>query len=147
LGSYFEIECLRNDFFGAVVVEEDMENLNKNQFILSTLQFKLVVGKSVREPQYFDIPCDGKVITYLRRCKLGEQINPHINRPYNVGWWYNSIKRIFKKTGRELEQGFCNYLRIAKAKWIDELDISIWEKKKMHERMNHSFLTTIQYYL
>lgn len=40
-----------------------------------------------------------------------------------------------------------NYLRICKAKWIESLDIPDSEKLKMHERMAHSYETTLNWYV
>lgn len=138
-GSYFEIECLRNDFHDAIIVETE-STTRRNQYILDTKRFKLIVGKTTRgKAYYYDIP--DIIFNLLKQCKLGEQ-----NSDYNY-WNYHS-RRIFKSNyDKNLSQGVINYLRICKAKWIESLQVSAIEKDKMHSNMAHSYSTAIRNYI
>jgi len=143
--SYFEIECLRNNYYNAIVVENE-SNEKINQYILSTRKFKLVVGKTMydKEPIYYDIPKDGLVWKLLVENWL--KLTDKFIKRYENNWEYNS-RRIFKKSGIELNGGLINHLRISKAKWIESLDIDIFKKNEMHKSMLHSYDTTILWYV
>ena len=97
-----------------------------------------------KEPIYYDIPKDGFVWKLLVENWL--KLTDKFIKRYENNWEYNS-RRIFKKSGIELNGGFINHLRISKAKWIESLDIDILEKNEMHKSMLHSYDTTMKWYV
>ena len=142
--SYFEIECLRNNYYDAIVTETEV-NYPMNQYIISTRKFKLVIGKTnIKKPVYYDIPEDGLVWKLLTENFF--KLTDKTQKRSGDYWQYHS-RRIFAKSGIELNCGFLNYLRICKSKWIESLDIGILEKNKMHRSLQHSYDTTIRWYV
>lgn len=126
---------------------DELEDLNENQFIINTKQFKLCSGKktsliSFDKPKYYDIP--PVIMDLLKKFNhIGEPI-----KKYNIDWWnYHSRKIYYKTTKKSLEQGIINYLRICKSKWIENLDIPLTDKNILHQRMNHTYQLTTNYYL
>lgn len=126
---------------------DEIKDLQQNQFIINTKQFKLCVGKktslvSFDKPKYYDIP--PVIIDLLKKLgHLGEPI-----KKYDDNWWnYNSRRIYYKTTKTQLEQGIINYLRICKSKWIESLDLSLTDKNDLHLRMNHTYQLTTNYYL
>jgi hypothetical protein len=143
--SYFEIEALRNDYYNGIVVENE-SNEQINQYILSTRKFKLVVGKTMenKDPIYYDIPKDGLVWQLLTENWL--RLTDKTQKRDDNYWQYNS-RRIFAKSGIQLNGGLINHLRISKAKWIEGLNVDVLQKNEMHKSMEHSYQTTIQWYV
>jgi len=116
---------------------QDELDIDRNQYILSSKKFKLVVGKTNRgKIYYYDIP--EVIMDLLVQCPKNQ-----IGCTYNY-WNYNT-RKIFNELN--LKQGLVNYLRICKAKWIENLDLSVKEKEKMHSQMGHTYDTTIHNYL
>lgn len=97
-----------------------------------------------KEPIYYDIPEDSLVWKLLTDNWL--KLTDKSQKRDNNYWEYNS-RRIFRKSGIELNGGLINHLRISKAKWIENLDINILEKNEMHKSMLHSYDTTIRWYV
>jgi len=149
--SYFEIECLRNDYHKSIVVEsEPMENVldpqghPRNMYILCTKQFKLCFGKTVNyRPVYFDIP--DNLIRMLRIVHEQPMYLMQVN-PVNNNWWNYNFKRVLRKYYPNLSQGPANFLRILKAKYIESLDIPETEKCILHNRMLHKYQTAREWY-
>ena len=142
--SYFEVECLRNDYYNAIVVETEVD-VNVNQYILSTRQFKLVVGKTSKTSAvYYNIPENGVVWKLLNNNWL--KLTDRIQKRDDNYWQYQS-RRIFKKSGIELQNGLINYLRISKAKYIEKLNIDIIQKNDLHKSMQHSYQTSLDWYV
>lgn len=142
-GSYFEIECLRNDYHRAYVVMDEITDLQSNQFIINTRQFKLVVGKVINknQPKYYSIP---PIIMDL----LAEY--DYIGEPkqkYTRDWWNYQSRKIYRKHNPSLNQGVNNLLRICKAKWIEEQPIKLTEKNILHKEMQHKYNVVENYYL
>lgn len=136
IGSYFEVECLRNDYHNAIIVQDELD-IDRNQYILSSKKFKLVVGKTNRgKIYYYDIP--QVIMDLLVQCHKNQ-----IGCTYNY-WNYNT-RKIFNELN--LKQGLVNYLRICKAKWIESLDLPLKMKEQMHVSMGHTYDTTIHNYL
>ena len=98
-----------------------------------------------KKPIYYDIPEYGIVMRYLLKCKLGRQYNID-KKPYTYNWWNYQSRRVFKKSGIPLNGGFVNHIRISKSKWIESLDISMFDKMARHKSMNHSYQTALQSY-
>jgi len=114
-----------------------------NQYIISKKQFKLVVGKTTKfntNTKYYDIPTDGIVWSLL------QNFLDKPRRTNNHYWEYHS-RRIFTKSGIELTSGLINYLRITKARWIESLPLSSFEKNDLHNSMCHSYNTTMIWYV
>jgi len=134
--SYFEIECLRNDFYNSIVVENETED-RVNQYILSTQKFKIVVGKTMggKEPIYYDISS-----------KLMDLLKDVSNTERSPSKWEYHIRKIFKKYKNDFNQGVINYLRIAKKAWIEKLDVPLNEKEEMCKKMLHSYNTSEEWY-
>ena len=141
--SYFDIECLRNDYYNAVVVETEVDT-KINQYIMSKRQFKYIVGKTPPEtPIYYDIPENSLVWKLLTENYL--QLTDRTQKRDDNYWQYQS-RRIFSKSGIELNGGLINHLRICKSKYIENLEIDIIEKNKLHKQMLHSYEVTLNYY-
>jgi len=134
--SYFEIECLRNDFYNSIVVENEIKD-QVNQYILSTQKFKIVVGKTMggKDPIYYDI--SPRLMDLLKNVSNTEK---------SPSKWEYHIRKIFKKYKNDFNQGVINYLRIAKKAWIEKLNIPITEKEEMCTKMLHSYNTSEEWY-
>ena len=148
-----------------MVVEKELPlNVVRNQYILSTKKFKLMVGKtmSYKDPKYYDIPTDGMVWSLLcqhdsvepgdspNHSPKGGASERHSKRRYSKSnnWWNYHSRRVMLKFIPDLEQGLVNYFRICKSKWIEaQPTLTLIERKRLHERMNHSYMTTVQNYL
>jgi len=117
-----------------------------NQYILSTRKFKLVVGKTImsKEPIYYDIPEDSLVWKLLTENWL--KLTDKSQKRDNNYWEYNS-RRIFRKSGIELNGGLINHLRISKAKWIEYLNVDMIQKNKLHKSKQHSYNTSLKWYV
>lgn len=142
-GSWFEVECLRNDYHRAHVVLDEIPDLQANQFILNTRKFKLVLGKHMdkKQEKYYDIP---PVIMNLLN-SLGPVGEPKAK--YSKDWWNYNSRRIYYKHNPILNQGLNNLLRICKAKWIEDQNIPLTEKNRLHKEMQHSYDVVEKYYV
>jgi len=144
---YFEIEVLRNDFLQCKIFFCETADL-VNQIILETHKFKFVVGKNKnkykQKPTYYDIDPNSILLELIN--KNWDRIESD-KRKLTTNMFYYKTKKLLSSIRSDTNQGFINYLRISKAKYIESLNISIHEKQKLHERMNHNYITTINNYL
>ena len=139
IGSYFEIECLRRDYHNAIITTE--QDCKKNNYNIITGFYTITHGKTINPENQRRFRISYVLLDMIRTSGMPTGIE--LCSDLNLFYKYMND---FVGARRGLSSAI-NYLRICKAKWIETLDIPDSEKLKMHERMAHSYETTLSWYV
>jgi hypothetical protein len=139
IGSYFEIESLRRDFNNAIITTDT--NQVQNHYNIVTGIYTLVSGKTTKLTNIRQYPISAKLLHMIRTSGIphGTPLCSDLNLFYK---YMNDFVGTQKGQSSAI-----NYLRICKAKWIESLQVSDSKKLEMHEKMAHSYETTLNWYV
>jgi len=139
IGSYFEIESLRRDFNNAIITTDT--NQIQNHYNIVTGIYTLVHGKTTNSKNIRQYPISAKLLDLIIR----SGIQHGVSLCSDLNLFYKYMNEFVGD--RKGQSSAINYLRICKAKWIECLNISDSKKLEMHEKMAHSYETTLNWYV